>query len=279
MKNKIRKKGTAQTNKTKHAHSLSHATIQSKSRAFQMNDEFFRQLTDSLEDYAIFTTDKEGCVRSWNSGAEKLLGYKEKEIIGKNASVLFTPEDLKKEKNLQELETAVKKGRAQDEKWHVKKDKTRFWGSGLVFPLKNGSGRLIGFTKIMRDLTMSKQISEAQSRLAAIIESSDDAIISKTLQGIITSWNKSAEKLFGHSAREAVGQHISLIIPPERIQEEAMILSKIRKGEHIDHFETMRMNKKGKRIPISVTISPIKMVLEKLLAPPKLPVTLLKIEK
>jgi len=98
----------------------------------------------------------------------------------------------------------------------------------------------------------------ARSRLAAIVQSSDDAIISKDLNGVIATWNKGAERVFGYTTEEAVGQHITLIIPPDRSSEETMILDKLRKGERIDHFETVRMNKNGTTLDISVTISPVK---------------------
>jgi PAS domain S-box-containing protein len=94
--------------------------------------------------------------------------------------------------------------------------------------------------------------------LAAIIESSDDAIISKTLDGVITSWNHSAQMMFGYSAEEAIGKNITLIIPPDRLQEENLIISKVRSGEKIDHFETIRHTKYGSEIYISLTVSPIK---------------------
>lgn len=98
---------------------------------------------------------------------------------------------------------------------------------------------------------------ERWARLAAIVDSSDDAIISKTLKGIITSWNKGAEKLFGYKEKEAVGKHISLIIPTNRLKEEDFIISQISKGRKVDHFETIRLTKKGKEVQISLTISPI----------------------
>lgn len=101
------------------------------------------------------------------------------------------------------------------------------------------------------------RISET-TMLAAIIESSDDAIISKTLDGIITSWNKSAERLFGHTEQEAIGKPITLIIPEERLDEEQLIIKKIKSGERLDHFETIRVTRSGNKIPISLTISPIK---------------------
>jgi two-component system sensor histidine kinase UhpB len=96
------------------------------------------------------------------------------------------------------------------------------------------------------------------ARLAAIVDSSDDAIVSKTLDGIITSWNRAAERLFGYSAAEAVGQHIFLIIPEDRRAEENDVLARLRRGEKIDHFETVRQAKDGRRIPISLTVSPIR---------------------
>jgi PAS domain S-box-containing protein len=99
---------------------------------------------------------------------------------------------------------------------------------------------------------------DASARLAAIVESSDDAIIGKNLDGIISSWNKSAERLFGYTAAEAIGQHITLIIPPERLDEESMIIEQLRRGQRVDHFETIRMRKDGTPLNISLTISPIR---------------------
>jgi PAS domain S-box-containing protein len=99
---------------------------------------------------------------------------------------------------------------------------------------------------------------DVSRQLAAIVESSDDAIVSKNLDGIIGSWNRSAERLFGYGADEAIGQHITLIIPPERREEEVGILEKLRRGERVDHFETVRMRKDGSRLDISLTISPVK---------------------
>ncbi|RCH54516.1 hypothetical protein DJ568_11880 [Mucilaginibacter hurinus] len=119
---------------------------------FRMSEEFFRQVLDSLEDYAVITTDTNGDINSWNSGAEHVLGFNEQEILGVNARVFFTPEDVVKKVPEIELERALKEGRSIDERFHVRKDGTRFWGSGLVFPLYDESGKHHGFTKIMRNL-------------------------------------------------------------------------------------------------------------------------------
>src|SRR5213078_661470 len=99
---------------------------------------------------------------------------------------------------------------------------------------------------------------EAQARLAAIIESSDDAIVSKTLDGVIRTWNKGAERIFGWTSDEVVGRPITIIIPPDRQEEEPKILERLRRGERVDHFETVRITKDGRLIDVSVTISPVR---------------------
>jgi PAS domain S-box-containing protein len=118
---------------------------------FRMSEDFFRQVLDSIEDYAVFTTDKNGEVNSWNTGAERVLGYKEPEAIGLRTHTFFTAEDISKGAPVHELETAINEGRAIDERFHVRKDKSQFWGSGLVFPLFDEEGHHRGFTKIMRN--------------------------------------------------------------------------------------------------------------------------------
>src|SRR5437764_1705363 len=99
---------------------------------------------------------------------------------------------------------------------------------------------------------------EAQARLAAIIESSDDAIVSKSLDGVVRTWNKGAERIFGWTADEVVGKPITIIIPKDRLEEEPEILRRIRSGERVDHFETIRQAKDGRLIHVSVTISPVR---------------------
>jgi PAS domain S-box-containing protein len=105
---------------------------------------------------------------------------------------------------------------------------------------------------------MSERAEEITGLLAAIVASSDDAIISKNLDGIITSWNKSAERIFGYTSEEAIGHHITLIIPQERHAEESDILSRLRRGERVDHFHTVRRRKDGSLLDVSLTISPVR---------------------
>src|SRR5438270_10960273 len=107
-------------------------------------------------------------------------------------------------------------------------------------------------------VTIGDSRDELRALLAAIVDSSDDAIVSKTLDGVITSWNRGAEQLFGFTPAEAIGQHIFLIIPADRRAEEEDVLARLRRGEKIDHFETVRQTKHGRRIPVSLTVSPVK---------------------
>lgn len=115
---------------------------------------------DSLEDYAVMTTDTDGTIRTWNAGAEKILGYTEHEILGKSSAIFFIEKDRKTNESQKEMKVAVQKGRARDERWHLRKDGSTFWGFGVMFPLQDEEGNHIGFTKIMRDLTDRKQAEE-----------------------------------------------------------------------------------------------------------------------
>jgi PAS domain S-box-containing protein len=125
-------------------------------------------------------------------------------------------------------------------------------------PVRLAGGELIGIIVVFRDVTERKRAEHARAWLAAIVESSDDAIISKTLDGIVTSWNPAATRLFGYRPSEIVGRPITTIIPPELHKQEDEILARLGRGERVDHFETVRVGKEGQRIDVSLTISPIK---------------------
>jgi PAS domain S-box-containing protein len=127
-----------------------------------------------------------------------------------------------------------------------------------LVPLKDDAGEVYAGLIIAVDITEFKQAEEKSAKLAAIIESSDDAIISKTLEGIITSWNDSAQRIFGYTAEEMIGQPILKLIPPDRQEEEPLILSRLRKGERVEHFETKRVAKDERILDISLTVSPVR---------------------
>ncbi|HEV3220337.1 MAG TPA: PAS domain S-box protein, partial [Candidatus Acidoferrales bacterium] len=144
------------------------------------------------------------------------------------------------------------------EKRYIHKDGSPVDVSVTVSALRDPQGRLKYFISVIEDIRARKLTEEFPSRLAAIVESSDDAIISKDLNGTITSWNAAAERIFQYTSQEAIGQHITLIIPPELREEEVQILKRLRNGERIDHSETIRVAKNGQRLNISLTVSPIR---------------------
>ena len=127
-----------------------------------------------------------------------------------------------------------------------------------IFPVRGSSGAITAYGTVTRNLTESKLAEERLRSLASIVESSDDAIVSKNLDGIIANWNRGAERIFGYTAEEAIGRPITMVIPKDRQNEEREILTRIRRGERIDHFETVRQRKHGSLITVSLTVSPVK---------------------
>src|SRR5215203_4420437 len=129
--------------------------------ALQQSEHRFERLVEAAKDYAIFMTDADGRVSTWNEGAQRLFGYGEAEIVGEDASILFTSEDRESAAPERELEKARTEGRAEDERWHVRKDGSRFWASGFVRPVLEAEDNLIGFSKVARDLTERKRAEKA----------------------------------------------------------------------------------------------------------------------
>jgi PAS domain S-box-containing protein len=125
------------------------------------------------------------------------------------------------------------------------------------YPVRTRDGRILGVGVVVIDVTEQRQADEVRARLAAIVASSDDAIIGKTLEGVITSWNAGAQQLYGYTAEEAIGQPMALLVPPERSDELPSMLARLRKGERMQHFETVRMCKDGQRLDVSLCVSPI----------------------
>ncbi len=216
---------------------------------------YLTALLDSTDD-AIISEDLHGNITSWNSSAKGIFGYSAEEIIGKHISVLIPPERLN-EQNL--IYEQVKQGNKKHYRTVRRTKEGRLIDISItVSPVRDKEGNIIGISKIAHDISPFKEGERAVAYLGAIIESSDDAIISKDLNGIVTSWNKSAERIFGFSASEVVGKPITLIIPPERLEEESKILTTLRTGERVDHFETQRRHKDGHMVPVSLTVSPIR---------------------
>lgn len=212
-------------------------------------------IIDTSDD-AIISKTLKGVITSWNGAAERMFGYTAAEAVGKHISLIIPADRLKEEEY---IIGKVAKGEKVDhfDTFRQAKNGTLVPISVTVSPITDKKGRIIGASKIARDISERLDIGAQQARLAAIVSSSDDTIISKTLQGIITSWNGAAERMFGYTPEEAVGKHISMIIPPERLKEEEYIISQIASGNKVDHFETVRLTKSGKPIPLSISVSPI----------------------
>ena len=132
--------------------------------------EFYSQIIDSLQDYSIFTLDKEFVINSWSSGSTKIFGYETDEVIGQHFDLIFTEQDVKNGIPKREIETALKEGRATDNRWHIAKDKSLFYAYGLVFPLTGLDGELLGYVKILRDLTERKQSEDAIKKYVKELE-------------------------------------------------------------------------------------------------------------
>jgi PAS domain S-box-containing protein len=208
-------------------------------------------------DDAIIGKDLDGIVRSWNPAAERLYGYTAEEIVGQPLARLVPPE------HPDELPTLMARLRRGERIEHyeterVRKDGSRVAVSLTISPIRDAEGRVVGASKIARDVTEVRRAAETRRLLAAIVESSDDAIIGEGLDGIVRSWNAAAERLYGYTADEAIGRPLAVLVPPDRLDELADIADRLRRGERVDHFETVRVCKDGRRLDVSLTISPIR---------------------
>jgi two-component system CheB/CheR fusion protein len=209
---------------------------------------------------AIISMDANGRVLEFNPAAERVFGYTREQAVGQELASLIIPPNLRdrhREGLRRYLETS--EGPMLEKRIEVKAlhaDGSEILVELAITPLQTDNGPV--FTAYLRDVTDRNRSEEASRRLAAIIESSDDAIVSKDLNGIITSWNVGAQRLFGYTPEEIVGKSILTLIPPDRQHEEPVILGRIRRGERIDHYETVRCRKDGTRLDISVTVSPLK---------------------
>jgi PAS domain S-box-containing protein len=186
------------------------------------SEERLRLLIEGVRDYAIFALDPEGRFGSWNTGAERILGYSEAEIFGQSFSCIFTAEDIASGRPEEALRIAIAEGQAQDDRWHVRKDGSWFWANGVIAPLYDAAGNLRGFSKILRDNTEVKQAQDAlrasEERFRSLIENVQDyAIFMLDPEGRIASWNRGSEAVLGYQESEILGQHFSCFFPPELV--------------------------------------------------------------
>ena len=226
-------------------------------------DERFRRLLEKLS-AAAYTCDAQGLITYFNRQAEQLWGRAPRlndphdRFCG--SFRLFAPGGARVDHEQCWMALALRNREDYSGQEIVIEREDGSFATVLAnaSPLFDDGGQLTGALNVLVDISDRKRAEEAQSRLAAIVESSDDAIVSKTLDGRILSWNGGAERLFGYTASEAIGAPITLIVPPELREEESSILERLRHGERIDHFETVRVAKDGRRIDISLSISPVR---------------------
>ena len=214
------------------------------------------RVVESSDD-AIVSKDLNGVITSWNRAAERMFGYTAEEVVGTSIRLII-PADRQSEEEV--ILERIRAGQpvTQFETIRQRKDGTLIPIALTVSPIFDDAGRVMGASKIARDITERAQGAVATRRLAAVVESSDDAIITKNLNSIITSWNPAAERMFGYTEKEAIGQSIRMLIPEELQDEEDVVLAKIRAGERVDHYETTRQRKDGTRLKISLTVSPLR---------------------
>src|SRR5437868_12444746 len=208
----------------------------------------------------VITMGADGRVLEFNPAAERVFGFSRQEAVGKELAELIIPVRMR-EQHRRGLTHYLKTGEGpvigrRIEIAGLRKDGSEILVELAITALKVDSSPI--FFAYLRDITDRTRNEEASRHLAAIVESSDDAIVSKDLNGIITSWNGGAEKLFGFSADEVINKPITVIIPPDRYHEEQQILDKIHCGERVEHFDTIRRRKDGTFVNVSITVSPVK---------------------
>ena len=208
-------------------------------------------------DDAIISHSLEGIIESWNPAAERMFGYAAAEVIGRSIELIVAVERREEERRLTD---EVRRGGSVHhfETVGITRHGTTLDLSLALSPLMTPGGDVLGVARISRDISHEKLNAREVARLGAIVDSADDAIVSKDLNGIVRTWNRAAEQMFGYSAEEMIGRSITTIIPQDRLPEEEEVLRRIRAGQSVRHFETVRRRKDGSPVEISLTVSPIR---------------------
>jgi PAS domain S-box-containing protein len=232
--------------------------------ASQSDEGRYRMLIDAVTDYAIFMLDLDGTVTSWNPGARRFKGYEESEILGENFSRFYTDEDRKTGLPQRALQTAMRDGKFESEGWRVRKDGTKFWAYVVIDPIRDSSGKLVGFAKITRDLTERMQaeaeLHESQQQFRLLIQGvTDYAIYMLSPEGNVASWNPGAQKIKGYTPEEIIGQHFSRFYTEEDrragLPQKALEIA-ARDGRF--EKEGLRIRKDGTKFCANVVIDPIR---------------------
>ncbi len=227
-------------------------------------DALFRMLVESVTDYAIFLLDTRGYVATWNAGAQRFKGYTPDEIIGRHFSVFYPDTDVRSGKCEHELEIAGRTGRFEEQGWRVRKDGTQFWANVIITSVRDGTGTLVGFAKVTRDLTERKVAYERhmadEEKFRLLIESVQDyAIFLLDPQGHVATWNAGAERFKGYHAAEIIGRHFSVFYPEEDIRAGKCEIE-LEGAARVGRFEDdgWRIRKDGTRFWANVVITALR---------------------
>ncbi len=205
-------------------------------------EDIYRQAIEDIRDYAIFMTDPDGLITNWNLGAQHILGFSADEIVGKNASKFFTPEDRAKDIPRKELATAAAVGCAEDERWHVRRDGSRFWASGVVTPVRDETGTLIGFSKVMRDMTERNKLTEERDRFFTL---SMDMLCIVRLDGQFQRVNPAFQKVLGLSEDELLALSVFELVHPDDLAKTMGQYQNLSKGQPVAYMENRFICKDG----------------------------------
>ncbi|MGA7444153.1 MAG: PAS domain S-box protein [Candidatus Sulfotelmatobacter sp.] len=226
-------------------------------QALRESEDLYRS-TFELANLGVAHQSPDGRWLQVNDKLCEIVGYSREELLQTRFQDITYPDDLGADLAQMEKMTGGLADTYASEKRYIRKDGSIVWISLRVSTVRGPDRRVKRFIVVIQDISERREAEQAKYRLAAIVESSDDAIVSKNLNGIIASWNAGAQSIFEFTPEEAVGQPITIIIPPELYDEEKQILRRLRNGERIEHYETVRMTKSGKRLNISLTVSPMK---------------------
>jgi len=229
----------------------------------RQSEAMLRLLVDAVQDYAIMVLGPMGEIRSWNRGGTRVFGYDDEEVIGKNFSAFYPPEDIKRGKPQRELEDARRDGRVEDEGWRIRKDGTRFWDNTIITSLDDDKGRHIGFSKVTRDLTQRREAEESlrqSEEMFRLLVSNvrEYAIFLLDPDGRIATWNAGAQRIKGYTADEVIGRHFSIFYPPEDLATNKPARElQIAKEKGTYEEEGWRLRKDGSRFWANVLITAV----------------------